>query len=69
MGRTFIATTVVAAFAATGTVWYAGIANRTSRRPRSSPRSLRLDGYESVDVDLAIDAGRTMTCRASLKQK
>jgi hypothetical protein len=30
--------------------------------------SIRLDGYESVDVDLAIDAGRTMTYRTSLKK-
>jgi hypothetical protein len=31
--------------------------------------SIRLDGYESVDVDLAIDTGRTMTYRASLKKQ
>jgi len=30
--------------------------------------SLRLDGYESVDVDLSIDAGHTMTYRTSLKK-
>jgi hypothetical protein len=30
--------------------------------------SIRLDGYESVDVDLSIDAGRTMTYRTSLKK-
>jgi hypothetical protein len=31
--------------------------------------SIRLDGYESVDVDLAIDAGRAMTYRTSLKKR
>jgi hypothetical protein len=30
--------------------------------------SIRFDGYESVDVDLSIDAGHTMTYRASLKK-
>jgi PEGA domain len=31
--------------------------------------SIRLDGYESVDVDVSIDAGRTMTYRTSLKKQ
>jgi hypothetical protein len=30
--------------------------------------SIRFDGYESVDVDLSIDAGRTVTYRSSLKK-
>jgi hypothetical protein len=30
--------------------------------------SIRLDGYESVDVDLSIDAGQTMTYRTSMKK-
>jgi hypothetical protein len=30
--------------------------------------SIRLDGYESIDVDLSIDTGRTVTYRASLKK-
>jgi hypothetical protein len=30
--------------------------------------SIRLDGYESVEVDLSVDAGRTMTYRTSLKK-
>lgn len=31
--------------------------------------SIRLDGYEPIDVDVSIDAGQTMTYRASLKNR
>jgi hypothetical protein len=54
--------------------FYAGIVNDFSGlqhllfAPGRHHVSLRLDGYESVDVDLSIDAGQTMSYRTSLKK-
>jgi hypothetical protein len=54
--------------------FYAGIVDdfNGSQHLRLAPGrhhlSIRLDGYESVDVDVTIDTGRTMTYRASLKK-